>query len=86
MSTSIKIESGVPLPDRIKNRFVVGPMPLDELNPGDSFLIEVPDKNMRQAVHSIRVRLTRYASLNKGKKFSSSKDVTGTGIRVWRIE
>lgn len=82
----VKIETGVPLPKRIRNRFLVGRMPLDELNPGDSFLVEVPPEKIGQAVHSIRVRLTRYAAANKGKRFSSSKDPGGKGIRVWRIE
>lgn len=85
-SHKIKIEQGVPLPQRIKNRFSVGRLPLSDLSPGDSFLIEIPPEHVDRALHSIRVRLNRFSLMNKGTRFSSTKDPSGNGVRVWRVE
>jgi len=81
----MKIDRNVPLPDRIAKRFRIGPLPLDDMNVGDSFLIEIDsnDAELTRILHSLRVRLNRYTQKHPKHKFSSSKDKKG--LRVWRV-
>jgi hypothetical protein len=79
----VKIDRNVPLPPRIANRVTVGPLPLKDLKPGDSILIDAGDDEIDRMLHSVRVRLSRFSSKNKDYKFSSSK-VKG-GVRIWRV-
>lgn len=83
----MKIERGVELPEQISKRFVVGPLPLSEMQPGDSLLIEVEldDAELSRVLHSLRVRLGRFHKKNPRYRFSSSKDPKGKGIRIWRV-
>ena len=78
----MKIEKNVPQPSRIANRVTVGPLPLKELRPGDSILIDCSDEEIDRVLHSVRVRLSRFSSKHKDYKFSSSKDKGG--VRIWR--
>lgn len=79
----MKIDRGVPLPDRIAKRVTIGPLPLSELNIGDSILVECDPEEVERVLHSVRVRLSRFAQANKGYKFSSTKDKKG--VRIWRV-
>lgn len=79
----MKIDKNVPLPKRIANRVNVGPLPLKDLNVGDSILISCKPTEQDRVLHSVRVRLVRFSQANKDFKFSSSK-VEG-GVRVWRV-
>ena len=79
----MKIDKGVPLPDRIAKRVTVGPLPLADLAVGDSFLLECSPGEVDRILHSVRVRLSRFAQSNKGYKFSSTKDKKG--VRIWRV-
>lgn len=79
----MKIDKGVPLPSRIANRVTIGPLPLEELSIGDSILIECSPDETQRVLHSVRVRLSRFANKNKGYKFSSSPDKKG--VRIWRV-
>ena len=79
----MKIDKGVPLPDRIAKRITVGPLPLADLGVGDSFLVECTPEELERVLHSVRVRLSRFAQTNKGYKFSSTKDKKG--VRIWRV-
>lgn len=79
----MKIEKGVPLPKRIANRVSIGPLPLKDLNVGDSILIDCVKDEVKRVLHSIRVRLARFSKLNPKYKFSSSQDKGG--IRIWRV-
>ena len=79
----MKIDKNVPLPPRIANRVVVGPLPLKDLRVGDSVLIDCSDDEIDRVLHSVRVRLSRFASKNKDYKFSSSK--SKGGVRIWRV-
>ena len=81
----MKIDRNVPLPERIAKRVRIGPLPLDDMNVGDSFLIEMEgsDAELSRILHSLRVRLNRYTQKNPKHKFSSSKDKKG--LRVWRV-
>lgn len=79
----MKIDKNVPLPDRIAKRTSIGPLPLAELNVGDSILVECNQAEMEKVLHSVRVRLSRFAQANKGYKFSSTKE--NKGIRIWRV-
>lgn len=82
----ITIEKDIPLPLSLQNRVKVGYLPIAELELGDSFFVEMSQSEIDRALHSIRVRLTRYGSMNRDKKFSSSKAPDGSGIRVWRTK
>lgn len=79
----MKIDKNVPLPKRIANRVNIGPLPLKELHVGDSILVECTPEEARKVLHSVRVRLSRFALANKGYKFSSSTDKKG--VRIWRV-
>lgn len=80
----MKIDRGVPLPDRIAKRVSVGPLPLADLNVGDSILVECHPDEMKRVLHSIRVRIIRYKEKNSGVNFSSTKE--NKGVRVWRTK
>lgn len=80
----MKIDRGVPIPERIAKRVNIGPLPLSELNIGDSILIECGPEEIERVLHSVRVRLSRFKNSNKGLRFSSTKDKKG--IRIWRTE
>lgn len=79
----MKIDKNVPLPKRIANRVSIGPLPLKELDVGDSILVECTPDETQKVLHSVRVRLSRFAAANKGYKFSSSTDKKG--VRIWRV-
>ena len=79
----MKIDKNVPLPKRIANRVSIGPLPLKELDVGDSILVECTPNETQKVLHSVRVRLSRFAAANKGYKFSSSADKKG--VRIWRV-
>jgi len=79
----LKIEKGVPLPSRISKRINIGPLPLTDMNHGDSLFIEAKnEEELEKMLHSLRVRLSRFTQSNPDFKFSSTKE--GMGIRVWR--
>lgn len=78
----MQIEKGIPLPKRIADRVRVGPLPLGELDVGDSILVECPEHEKDRIIHSIRVRLGRFSNRNMGYKFSATK--VEEGVRIWR--
>lgn len=80
----MKIDSNVPLPDRIAKRVTIGPLPLKELAVGDSILVECSADETDRVLHSVRVRLSRFQQKNKGMRFSSSTDKKG--VRIWRVK
>jgi hypothetical protein len=80
----MKIDKNVSLPPRIANRVSIGPLPLKELNPGDSILVECSEDDMQKVLHTVRVRLSRFSKQNPKFKFSSSLDKKGDGVRIWR--
>lgn len=79
----MKIDKGVPLPDRISKRVRVGPLPLVDLRVGDSILVECDISEIERVLHSVRVRLSRFKQLNQGFDFSSTKEKKG--VRIWRV-
>lgn len=79
----MKIEQGVPLPPRIAKRVRIGPLPLEQLQRGDSILVECSPQEVERVLHSVRVRLSRHTSKNPSVRFSSSKDPKG--VRIWRV-
>jgi len=80
----MKIDKNVSLPLRIANRVTIGPLPLKDLNSGDSILVECSDNEMQKVLHTVRVRLSRFSKKNPKYKFSSSIDKKGNGVRIWR--
>lgn len=80
----MKIDKGVPLPNRIAKRVTVGPLPLKDLSAGDSILVSCSsDEEADHVLKSLRVRLSRFSSKNPDYKFSSSK--SKGGVRIWRV-
>jgi hypothetical protein len=83
----MKIEKNIPLPENIKKRFRIGPLPLEEMNRGDSLLIEaeLDDAEIKRVLHSIYIRLRRFTKKKPEFKFSAAKDPNGKGMRIWRV-
>ena len=79
----MKIDKNVPLPPRIANRITIGPLPLKDLKVGDSILIDAEEAEIDRMLHSLRVRLARFAAKHADYKFSSAK--VKNGVRVWRV-
>lgn len=80
----MKIDKNVSLPPRIANRVTIGPLPLKDLNSGDSILVECSEDELQKVLHTVRVRLSRFSKANPKYKFSSSIDKKGSGVRIWR--
>jgi hypothetical protein len=80
----MKIDSNVPLPPRIAGRVRIGPLPLLELEIGDSILVECEPDEVERVLHSVRVRLSRFRSKNRSFKFSSTAEKKG--VRIWRVK
>jgi hypothetical protein len=82
----MQIDRDIPLPRRIAKRVRIGSLPLSDMKVGDSFHIplETTEPELKRILHSLRVRLGRFAQKNPNFKFSSSRD--DKGIRVWRVE
>lgn len=74
----IRIEKNVPLPIRS----VVPPLPLEEMEIGDSFKLELEDEKDRGTV---RQRLFRFQAKNPPKRFSMCS-ISDTTVRVFRVE
>jgi hypothetical protein len=56
----MKIDKNVPLPKRIANRVSIGPLPLKELDVGDSILVEcTPDEILCECGSVDSLPLTR---------------------------
>lgn len=72
----IVIEKGVPLPQKQQHKKRKSIYPFDEMEVGDSFLIQENDKKVRASACVYAKRT--------GKKFSIRK--TGTAHRCWRLE
>jgi len=80
----MKIDKGVPLPPRIAKRVKIGPLPLKDLQVGDSILIDCKtDEEADQVLHNVRVRLSRFKKQHPDYNFSSS--ISKGGVRIWRV-
>ncbi len=79
----MKIDSNVPLPRHLKGRIRIGSLPLLDLGVGDSILVECSPDEIDRVLHSVRTRLSRLHSKNKGFRFSSTAE--NKGIRIWRV-
>lgn len=79
----MKIERNVPLPEHISSRINIGPLPLKEMEVGDSFFLSCSEEQINKMLTSLRVRLSRFTQNHPDFKFSSTKE--GKGIRVWRV-
>ena len=79
----MKIDSNVPLPNRLAGRVRIGSLPHFDLGVGDSVLVECNPDEIDRVLHSVRVRLSRLHSKNKGFRFSSTAEKKG--IRIWRV-
>jgi len=81
MSTDIKIEKNIPVPTRSK----IPPLPLGEMEIGDSFRAPVSADNAKE-VSSLRQRVARYQRSHPQKRFSVViDDSDDRHMRVFRI-
>lgn len=82
----MRIEKNVPLPENIKKRVRIGPLPLREMEIGDSIFIEADfdEAELKRVLHSLYVRLRRFTNKNPEYTFSASKDQNRNGLRIWR--
>ena len=80
MSTTqkIKIEKNVPLP----TRSIIPPLPLEEMQVGDSFALKASGTREHNA---IRQRLHRFQQSNPPKKFSM-RTIDDKTVRIFRVE
>lgn len=76
----MKIERDVPMPGGESGRERRPPLPLDAMQPGDSFFVEASHRS-----HWVQVRVSRYAAAT-GKRFRAiRREEDGKrGFRVWR--
>jgi hypothetical protein len=80
----MKIERNVGVPKERK-RTKVGELPLEDLNVGDSIVIDFDPEEINKAAHSIRVRCSVFSKNNPKYKFSVHKDSKKNKIRIWRV-
>lgn len=84
----MQIDKNVPLPDNIKKRFRIGPLPLGDLDIGDSIFIaaDLDETELERVLHSLRIRLRRFTKKHPKFVFSASKDAKKNGMRIWRVK
>lgn len=75
-ASSPKIDRGVPLPERAKNKY-----PVKDMRPGDSFEIPLNGESLFVIRSRINGALPPYR--RQGWTFATRK--TDTGVRVWRL-
>ena len=80
----MKIERNVGVPKERK-RTKVGELPLEDLNVGDSIVIDFDPEEINKAAHSIRVRCSVFSKNNPKYKLSVHKDSKKNKIRIWRV-
>lgn len=78
---NVLIEKGVPVPDRNK----LPNLPLQTMEIGDSFLLQMSTDNDNRAVQTLRQRISRFQSKNPSRRFTVRRDGDGDGMRVWRV-
>jgi len=76
--SQIKIEKNVPFPSRIE----LPPLPLEQMQVSDSFMIEC---GLGKEVNALRQRLQRFQRNNPPKRFSVRR-VDDERVRVFRRE
>ncbi len=77
MSKRFQIDKHVPLPERSN----LPPLPLNDMEIGDSFLLDTPGKNDKSA---LRARLWRYQNNNQPKRFSMIREADNEQVRIHR--
>lgn len=78
--SQIKIEKNVPLP--VQSSSTVPALPLDKMEIGDSFRLELEQRN---DISVIRQRLYRFQKANSPKHFAVRTE-GGNVVRVYRVE
>lgn len=78
------------LPESIRNRRKLGPLPLDEIDPGETLLIECDDeKDQAKKIEAVRrrvQRLQRKLEDESGEQRTFSVLREGHNIRVYRLD
>lgn len=79
-----EITKSVPVPDSIKKRKTLGNLPLKDMRPGESFLIECEDEeDQKRRIATARARVQRIKASLPDWAFSVVRE--GNDIRVFRI-
>lgn len=79
--TNVKIEKNIPPPERNS----LGDLPLLDMEIGDSIQVPIEPDSGGRGVQTLRQRISRFQTANKGYRFTVSKDPNGGGMRVWRV-
>ena len=77
----IKIEDGIPLPDRVADRVPLPDLPLDDMKGGQSFKLAVTNGDLDKTLNALRMKIQRYQKKHAGSKFS----VTTESPQVIRV-
>lgn len=76
MTSDLKIERGIPVPERRKRKY-----PFEDMQPGDSFEVPLNGDTLFRTRSRIQGSMAHFRT--KGWSFTTRK--TDTGIRVWRL-
>lgn len=80
-----EITQSVPVPESIKKRKNLGDLPLKDMRPGESFLIECEDEeDQKRRIATARARVQRAKASLPDWVFSVVRE--GIDIRVFRIK
>lgn len=80
-----EITQSVPVPDSIKKRKTLGDLPLKDMRPGESFLIQCEDEeDQKRRIATARARVQRIKSSLPDWVFSVVRE--DIDIRVFRIK
>ena len=85
----MKIDKGIPLPNSVTDRIMVGPLPLKEMKVGDSIRVDAANgQEFKRKITSLRVRVRRFSNKYPQYKFSVIKcnsRTSGNYIRIFRV-
>lgn len=80
-----EIEKNVPIPDVATKQHQNKKYPFDNMDVGDSFLVQSSKDAHYKTRHAIAAYASVYGKKN-GKKFTSLGNESDFTVRVWRVE
>ena len=83
MANEIKIESGIPLPKRVK-RLKMPNLPFSSMEVGQSIKLDVKGNDMDRTLNSLRMKVQRYQRVHPAFHFSVIKEDEKT-VRIFRV-
>jgi len=80
-----ELTRSVPVPESIKKRQRLGNLPLKDMRPGESFLVECDnEEEQARRIATVRARVHRAKGAMPDAQFSVVRE--GVNIRVFRVE